>query len=76
MLSPAPGAFKLVENTTQDGVALETTNGSWTILFNRQGSPGGAVSVRHGTSPAFTSPLANQVKANAPPPGLSTSFRE
>ena len=76
MLSPAPGAFKLVENTTQDGVALETTNGSWTILFNRQGSPGGAVSVRHGTSPAFTSPLANQVKANAPPPGLSISSRE
>lgn len=73
--SPAPGAFKLVENASQEGVALETANGSWTILFNRRGSPGGAVSIRHGEKPAFTAPLANEVKPNAMPPDLAISSK-
>ena len=76
LLSPAPGAFKLVENASQDGVTLETTNGSWIVQFNRQGPPGGAVSIRRGTSPAFTAPLASEVKANALPAGLAISSGE
>lgn len=73
--SPAPGAFKLVENASQEGASLETTNGSWTILFNRRGSPGGTVSIRHGEEPAFTAPLANEVKLNAMPAGLAVSSK-
>ena len=71
--SPGIGAFKLVENGAQEGVSLETTNGSWTILFNRQGPPGGAVSVRQGAAPAFTATFTNEVKPNAMPAGLAIS---
>lgn len=73
--SPQPGAFKLVENGAQEGVSLETANGSWTVLFNRRGSPGGAVSIRHGETPAFTSPLATELRANSTPPGLAISSK-
>ncbi|MBP7949304.1 MAG: hypothetical protein KA004_06580 [Verrucomicrobiales bacterium] len=75
-LSPAPGAFKLAENATQDGVTLETSTGSWLIQFNRQGPPGGAVSIRREASPAFTATLANDVKENALPAGLAISSRK
>lgn len=73
MLTPAPGAFKLVENASQEGVTLETADGPRTILFNRQGPPGGTVSVRHGATPALTAPLTNEVKPNATPAGLAIS---
>jgi hypothetical protein len=73
--SPGIGAFKLVEDGAQEGVSLETTNGSWTVLFNRRGSPGGAVSVRHGATPAFTATLASEVKPNAMPAGLAISAK-
>jgi hypothetical protein len=69
---PPPGAFKLAETASQEGVSLEMTNGSWTVLFNRRGSPGGAVSVRHGATPAFTAPLATEVRANSTTPGLAS----
>ena len=75
MYSPVPGAFKLVENGSQEGVSLETADGSWTVLFNRGGSPGGAVSIRHGRTPAFTAPLATEVRANSTPPGLAISSK-
>ena len=74
--SPQPGAFQLVEDASQEGVSLETAGGSWTVRFNRQGSPGGTVSVRHGAAPAFTASLANEVRANATPPGLAVSAKE
>lgn len=73
--SPGIGAFKLVENGAQEGVSLETTNGSWKILFNRQDSPGGTISVRKGNTPAFTAPLTNEVKPNAMPAGLAVSSK-
>jgi hypothetical protein len=73
--SPPPGAFKLVENGAQEGISLETTNGSWTVLFNRRGAPGGAVSIRHGQTPPFTATLTNEVKPNAMPAGLAVSAK-
>ena len=74
--SPQPGAFKLVEDASQEGVSLKTAGGSWTVRFNRQGFPGGTVSVRRGAAPAFTASLANEVRANATPPGLAMSAKE
>lgn len=74
--SPQPGAFKLVEDASQEGVSLETAGGSWTVRFHRQGSPGGTVSVRHGAAPACAASLANEVRANATPPGLGISSKE
>ncbi len=74
--SPGIGTFKLVENASQEGVSLETTNGSWTVLFNRLGSPGGAVSIRHERTPAFTASLATEIKPNTVPAGLAISSRE
>ena len=40
------------------------------------GLSGGTVSVRHGAAPAFTASLANEVRANATPPGLAMSAKE
>jgi hypothetical protein len=73
--APAPGAFKLVENGSQEGVTLETTSGSWTVLFNNQGVPGGAVSIRQKETPAFAARLATEVRANSTPPGLAVSSK-
>ena len=73
--SPAPSAFKLVEKGDQEGVSLETVDGSWTILFNRQGSPGGTISVRSGNTSTLTAKFANEVKPNAMPAGLAVSSK-
>ena len=64
-----------VEKGDQEGVSLETADGSWTILFNRQGSPGGTISVRKGNTPALTAPMANEMKPNVMPAGLAISSK-
>lgn len=75
-LSPQIGTFKLVEDAAHEGVSLETAGGSWTLRFHRQGFPGGTISVRNEAAPAVTASLANEVRANATPPGLAISAWE
>jgi hypothetical protein len=68
--SPQPGAFKLVEDASQEGVSLETAGGAWQVRFNRQGPPGGVVSVRRGADHACTAALEQlgEAKQDAPQP--------
>ena len=62
-------------NEVWDKVGALSCLRSWKILFNRQGSPGGTVSIRQGATPAFTATLTNEVKSNDMPAGLAVSFK-
>lgn len=75
-LLPQPGAFKLVEDASREGVALETTDGQWMIRFHRHGLCGGEISIRHGTAPPVTASLSEKVRANSTPPGLAIGPKE
>lgn len=71
-LSPHPAAMRLVETDSEEGVALDTSEGSWKIVFHR-GSRGGSVSIARKAATPFTAKLAEQIRPNALPPGLSIS---
>ncbi len=70
---PKPDAFRLVQDATHEGVSLETPQGALTVLFNREGAPGGTVTLRPRQGAARTISLAKEVRPNEVPPGLAIS---